>query len=96
MSPRIAIVPVGPHAFAAFIDHSTHYHRGTSYHQVVLAPDFLAQAGLGTADEEVVAHEAIAFLLRSRGGAQLPDVLQLTAPFRANPLLLPELRARLA
>ncbi|HEY6425462.1 MAG TPA: hypothetical protein VIY28_19905 [Pseudonocardiaceae bacterium] len=92
MNPRIAVLPLGPHAFAAFIDHG----RGTSYHQVVIAPDFLAQVGLAAADEEVVAHEALAFLLRTRGGAKLPDVLRLTAPFRTDPLLLPELRARLA
>ena len=91
MIPRIAILPLGPHAFAAFVEHG----RTTSYHQVVLAPDFLAQVGLATADEEVVAHEALAFLIRSRRGRQLPDVLQLTAPFRADPLLLSELRARL-
>lgn len=91
MIPRIAILPLGPHAFAAFVEHG----RTTSYHQVVLAPDFLAQVGLATADEEVVAHEALAFLLRTRRGRQLPDVLQLTAPFRADPLLLSELRARL-
>ncbi|HEX2299938.1 MAG TPA: hypothetical protein VHH34_15750 [Pseudonocardiaceae bacterium] len=91
MIPRIAILPLGPHAFAAFVEHS----RTTSYHQVVLAPDFLAQVGLATADEEVVAHEALAFLLRTRRVRQLPDVLQLTAPFRADPLLLSELRARL-
>lgn len=92
MTPHIAIVPLGPHAFAAFIDHG----RSTSYHQVTLTPNFLAQAGLATADEQVVAHEALAFLLRTRGAAALPEVLQLTAPFRADPLLLPELRARLA
>jgi hypothetical protein len=92
MTPRIAILPLGPHSFAAFID------RGpvTSYQRVVLAPDFLDQAGLAAADEEVVVHEALTFLLRTRRGARLPEVLQLTAPFRADPLLLPELRARLA
>lgn len=92
MTPRIAILPLGPHAFAAFVDHG----RTTSYHQVVLAPDFLAQAGLDSADEEVVTYEALAFLCRTRGGGRLPDVLQLTAPFRADPLLLQELRSRLA
>lgn len=92
MTSRIAILPLGPHAFAAFVEHG----RTISYHQVVLAPDFLAQAGLASADEEVVAHEALAFLLRTRGGAALPDVLHLTAPFRADPLLLGELRARLS
>ena len=56
MTPRIAILPLGPHTFAAFVDDG----HTTSYHQVVLAPDFLAQAGLATADEEVVAHEALA------------------------------------
>ncbi|MGH3938572.1 MAG: hypothetical protein ACRDTG_08025 [Pseudonocardiaceae bacterium] len=92
MTPHIAIVPLGPHTFAAFVDHG----RSTSYHQVILAPHFLTRAGLATADEGVVAHEAMAFLLRTRGAANMPDVLQLTAPFRADPLLLPELRARLA
>lgn len=91
MIPRIAVLPLGPHTFGAFIDRG----RGTSYHQVVLAPDFLDQAGLATADEEVVVHEALAFLLRTRKQAQLPDLLKLTAPFRADPLLLPELRSRL-
>lgn len=91
MTPRIAILPLGPHAFAAFVEHG----RITGYHQVVLAPDFLAQAGLAAADEEVVAHEALAFLLRTRRGA-LPDVLHLTAPLPTDPLLLSELRERLS
>ena len=92
MTFRIAILPLGPHAFAAFVERG----HTTGYHQVVLAPDFLAQAGLVGADEEVVAHEAVAFLLRTRGGGALPEVLHLTTPFRADPLLLPELRARLS
>lgn len=91
MSPRIVVLPLGPHTFAAFVDHG----RRTSYHQVVLAPNFLAKAGLATADEEVVAHEALAFLGGTHGGARLPAVLHLTAPFRTDPLLLAELRARL-
>lgn len=92
MTPRIAILPLGPHAFAAFVEHG----QSISYHQVVLAPDFLAQVGLATADEEVVAHEALAFLLRTRPGRPLPDVLQLVAPLRSDPLMLSELRARFA
>ncbi len=91
MIPHIVILPLGPHSFAAFIDHS----RGTSYHQVTLAPDFLAQAGLAGSAEEVVAHEALAYLLRTRGPAHLPAMLRLTAPFRTDPTLLPALRARL-
>ena len=92
MIPHIVILPLGPHSFAAFIDHG----RGTTYHQVTLAPDFLLKAGLASAAEEVVAHEALAYLLRARGPAHVPAMLRLTTPFRTDPQLLPELRARLA
>ena len=44
----------------------------------------------------MVAHEALAFLLRTRGSGALPDVLRLIAPLRADPLLLSELRGRLS
>lgn len=91
MRHRIAIVPLGPHEFAAFVDHDS----TTSYHRLVLGPDFLREAGLAAADDELVAFEAVAHLLRISPDGQLPEVLRLTTSHLRDPMLVPELRARL-
>lgn len=88
---HIVILPLGPHSFAAFIDHDGE----SSYHQVLLPPNFLAQTGLASSDEEIVVHEALAYLLATLGPAQLPEVLRLTTAVQNYPQLLPALRARL-
>lgn len=62
----------------------------------LLTAEFLGGAGLVRADEEAVAHQALASMLEHHPDVALPAVLHLTSPAVADPGLLVDLRQRLS
>lgn len=90
MRQQISILPLGPHEYAAFVDVGDDM---TSYHHLLIGPEFLREVGLAQADEELVAFEVMAHLLQV--SSRVPELLQLTTYGHLAPTLVPELRARL-
>lgn len=91
MRHRIDMVPLGPQTYAAFVFDGT----STTLHRVVLTPEFLTGTGLGCADEEAVAHQALFCLLERYPDEPLPEVLELTSTSVADREMVFGLRARL-
>lgn len=92
MRHRIDMVPLGPQTFAAFVFDGAQ----TSLHRVILTPEFITGTGLGCADEEAVAHQALFCLLERFPGRPLPEVLELTSTSIADHEMVYGLRERLA